>query len=160
MILLSDLTQRGFCIENANANDLQDYVQVIRACLKKYVDVDRESFGEWNDENVVNEFYIKTKRTFFGKLLHHGEVAGFLAYDIKDDRIDGISINLIEKVRNNGIGSLYLTYIIKLADKQSKPIFLKVMKTNPAVYLYTRLGFKHHKDFPGLHQMIYNPVSQ
>jgi len=157
MLLSSDLAQRGFSTKKVSADDLRDYVRVIEICLKKYIDESHESFGEWNDENVEKEFFIKMERTLFEKLLLHGEIVGFFAYDVKEDKIDGISINLVDKARNNGIGSLYLTHIIGLSDEQNKPIFLTVMKTNPAVYLYARHGFKHHNDLPGLYQMVYHP---
>ena len=159
MMLSPNLIQLGFSIENVNADDLPNYIQVIRACMKKYVDENHEFFGKWNDENVINEFNDKTKRLFFRKLLLHRETVGFLAYDVKDYKIDGVSIHLTEKARNNGIGSLYLTHIITLAEEQGKPIFLIVMKTNPAVHLYMRLGFKHHEDLQGVYQMIYNPLN-
>jgi len=160
MVLPLNLTQKGFSIENVNTDDLLSYIQVIRTCAKKYVDENNEFYGKWNDENVFNEFNNKTERSFFRKLLLYRETVGFLAYDIKDDKIDGVSINLIEKARNSGIGSLYMRHVITLAEEQGKPIFLEVMVTNPAVNLYMRLGFKHHKDLLGFHQMIYNPANQ
>ena len=159
MVLPSNLTQQGFSIENVNADDLLSYIQVIRACAKKYVDENHGFYGKWNDENVFNEFNDKTERSFFRKILLYRETVGFLAYDIKDDKIDGVSINLIEKVRNNRIGSLYMKHVITLAEKHGKPVFIKVMITNPAVNLYMRLGFKHHKDLLGFHQMIYRPAN-
>ncbi|MCL2527257.1 MAG: GNAT family N-acetyltransferase [Defluviitaleaceae bacterium] len=158
MMLPPNLIQQGFSIENVVADDLPSYIQVIRVCFKKYVDENHDLYGVWVDENVVNEFNDKTERTFFRKLLLDHETVGFFAYDVKDDKIDGVSINLIEKARNNGIGSLYLTHIITLAGEQGKPIFLEVMKANPAVHLYTRFGFKHHEDLLGFYQMLYNPA--
>ena len=138
MVLPSRLTQQGFSIKNVNADDLPSYIQIIRACTKKYVDENHEFYGRWNDENVVNEFNDKTERTFFRKLLLYHETVGFLAYDVKDDKIADVSINLIEKARNNGIGSLYMKHVITLAEEQSKPVFLEVMVMNPAVHLYIR----------------------
>jgi len=159
MVLPSRLTQQGFSIKNVNADDLPSYIQIIRACAKKYVDENPAIYGKWNDENVVNEFNDKTGRSFFWKLLLYRETVGFLAYDIKDDKIDGVSINFIEKARNNGIGSLYMKHVITLAEEQGKPVFLEVMAANPAVHLYMRLGFKHHEDLPGFHQMVYSPAN-
>jgi len=159
MVLSSNLIQQGFSITNVDTDDLPNYIQVIRACAKRYVDENHDFYGKWNDENVVNEFNDKTERSFFRKLLLHCETVGFLAYDVKDDKIDDVSINFIKKARNKGIGSLYLTHIITLAEEQGKPIFLKVMKANPAVHLYMRLGFKHHEDLLGFYQMTYNPTN-
>jgi len=159
MVLPSNLTQQGFSIKNVSADDLPSYVQVIRACAKKYVDENYEFYGKWNEENLVSEFNSKTKRSFFRKLLLYRETVGFLAYDIKDDKIGGVSINLIEKARNNRIGTLYMKHIITLAEEQCKPVFLEVMVPNPAVHLYMRLGFKHHKEMLGFQQMIYNPAN-
>jgi len=159
MLLPSSLTQQGFAIKDINADDLPSYIQVISACAKKYVDENHQLYGKWNDENVVNEFNDKTERSFFRKLVLYSETVGFLAYDIKDDKISGVSINLIEKARNKGIGSLCMKHVIKLAEEQGKPVFLEVMVVNPAVHLYKRLGFMHHEYLLGFHQMIYNPAN-
>jgi len=159
MVLPSNLTQQGFSIKNVNIDDLPSYTQVITTCYKKYVDENRESYGKWNDENIVNEFNDKIERTFFRKLSLYREPVGFLAYDINDDKIDEVSVNFIEKARNNGIGSLFIKRVTALAEEQGKPVFLTVMVANPAVHLYMRLGFRHHKDLPGFYQMIYNPAT-
>ena len=145
MNLPPDVVKNGFSLCDVNATDVHDFVRITRLCLKKYIDEDNNSFGEWNDDNVVNDFKDKMNRTFFQKLLLHDEVVGFMAYDVKEDKIDGISMNLIEKARNHGIGSAYLSHITQLSKAQDKPVFLYVMKSNPAQYLYERFGFKKNE---------------
>jgi len=157
MTLSSDLAQNGFSLADVDANDLQKYIQITKISLKKYVDEMRDFFGEWNDEVVVAEFNDKMKRSCFQKMLLHDETVGFLSYDIQEEKIDGISINLIEAARNNGIGSAYLAHIIKLSTEQSKPMFLYVMKTNPARNLYERFGFKICEETEALYLMMYEP---
>ena len=141
-MLSQELIEKGFSFANVDTNDMQDYIQVNRLCVKCYVDEYPEELGVWDDKNVVKSFHKKMNHTFFRKLMLGKETAGFLSYDVKPDKIDGISINFIEKSRNHGIGSLFLTHIIKLSHEYNVPIFLCVFKTNPALHLYIRFDFK------------------
>jgi len=156
-MLSQEIIEKGFCLVDVDMFDLNDYIHIKRLCLKKYIDENPKFFGEWNDKNVTIDFNEKINQTLFQKLLLHNEAVGFLSYDITMDKISGISINLIEKVQNNGIGSLYLTHIIHLSQTYAIPIFLYVMKTNPAQYLYERFGFKMDSDTEPLCLMVYNP---
>ena len=63
-------------------------------------------------------------------------------YDQKDDKIDDVSIRIIEKAQNKGIGTLFILHLIKLSKEFCIPIYIGVMKTNPAQNLYKRLGFE------------------
>jgi len=156
LVLPQELTAKGFSLSVAELSDVQDFVHITRLGLKKYVDADSEFFGQWDDKLVVEDFNHKMNHTSFQKLLLHGEIAGFMAYDIRDNEIGGISINLAEKARNNGIGSLYLTHIVRLSKQSAKPAFLKVMKTNPARLLYERFGFTVCDDAGPLYTMTYS----
>ena len=151
--------KNGFNLRDAGMDDVQDYIRVLSLCLKKYIDENRDFFGEWNEETVANDFKDKMKRTSFQKLLLYDETVGFMAYDIKNDKIDGISINIIEKAQNNGIGSAYLSHIISLSKSQAKPIFLIVFKANPAWKLYERFGFKVYETQGELYMMTYTQTA-
>ena len=156
-MLSHEAISKGFRLADVGTADLYDFIHVIKCCLKKYVDESTEFFGEWHEEKVADDFMDKMNYTLFQKLLLHDEIVGFLCFDIRDDKIGGISINIIEKAQNNGIGSLYLTHIISLSKEYARPIFLKTMKSNPAQYLYKRFGFKTYEIDGPLVSMIYRP---
>ena len=94
--------------------------------------------------------------TFFKKLLLNNEIVGFLNYDQKEDRFDDISVHIIEKAQNKGIGTLFILNLIKLAKDFGKPLFIEVVKSNPAKNLYKRLGFEIIKEDNVFYYLKYN----
>ena len=143
MKLTADIENMGFRLADTNELDVDDYIRVKKIVYKKYIE---EYFGEWNDEIEFNAFYGKRKLTFFKKLLLNNETVGFLNYDQKEDRFDNISVHIIEKAQNKGIGTLFLLNLIELAKEFGKPLFIEVVKSNPAQNLYRRLGFEIYKE--------------
>jgi ribosomal protein S18 acetylase RimI-like enzyme len=143
MVLQQDLINKGFSISDVDKSDFDVYFVIGRMCYEKYVD---EYSGGWDEDFQIkmntDAFNSALKQSTFKKLLLHREIVGFFAFDELSNKIDGISIQMIEKAQNMGIGSLYLGNIKALADKDRKSIFLKVFKTNPAQNLYRRFGFE------------------
>lgn len=150
---------QGFSLCDASISDLPDYINVKRACYKKYVD---EYFGGWVEDAQVkmntDAFNSMMKETCFKKLLLDNKVIGFLAYDEQEDRIDGISIQMFKTAQNKGIGTFYLKHITLISDNKNKPIFLKVFKSNPAQNLYKRFGFEIYSETSTHYLMKYDPV--
>lgn len=57
------------------------------------------------------------------------------------------SIYVVPAMQRKGIGSRVIQDLLKLAGQKSKPVTLAVMKINPALALYERLGFRiTHED--------------
>ena len=143
MVLSAELAGLGFALRDVSASDFGDYLDIKKICYEKYVD---EYFGGWvNDIQIkmnTDAFNSMMKETCFRKILLDSETAGFFAYDEQDGKIDGVSIEMIEKARNKGMGSFYMRHIIELSEKSGKPVFLKVFKSNPAQNLYKRFGFR------------------
>jgi GNAT superfamily N-acetyltransferase len=54
----------------------------------------------------------------------------------------GIDIALLAEYRNGGIGRLLVQELLDEAARANKPFRISVVKTNPALHLYQRLGFK------------------
>ena len=142
MHLTEELTSIGFSLEAVKDDDFDTYFKIEKICYEKYVD---EFFGGWDDSVQVKmntgSFRKMINQTCFQKLLYDGEPAGFLAYDETEDKIDGVAIQMIEKARNKGVGSFFLTTITSLSEKTGKPVFLHVFRSNPAQTLYRRFGF-------------------
>lgn len=141
-----DFKNKGFSLNDVCKGDLEDFISIEKVSHSKYVVENRNFFGEWNEKVLRDSFEEKRKMTFFKKVLWKDETVGFLSYDQQEDKIDKIFIRLIEKAQNKGIGTWFLSDLKKLAGELSIPLFLMVIKTNPAQNLYRQLGFELYKE--------------
>ena len=160
MTLPKRLTDMGFSMAEVDECDLDIYYAVSRTCYEKYVD---EYFGGWVDDiqRKMNRdaFDKERSQSFFRKLLIHGEVVGFFAFDELHDKIEGVTIQMIEKAQNKGVGSFCLQHIVSLSEENHKPIFLRVFMTNPAQNLYKTFGFEVYDQTYSHYLMRYDPVN-
>lgn len=158
MILPRDLLDKGFSLTDARDDDFDAYYRISRACYEPYVD---EYFGGWVEDfqlNMNTEHFRKNfSRTCFKKISLCGEVVGFFSFDEQADKIDGISVQMLDAARGMGIGSFYLRHITAIAEAGGKPIFLQVFKTNPARHLYGRFGFEIYGENESHFLMRYAP---
>ncbi|MFA6942017.1 MAG: GNAT family N-acetyltransferase [Clostridiaceae bacterium] len=159
MRLPAELINQGFSLKDVSIDDLGNYLDVKRVCYRKYVD---EYYGGWI-ENIqikmnTDVFDNMMKETYFQKLLLNNVPVGFFAYNEQKDKIDGISIQMIEIAQNKGVGSFYLKHITSLSKDTNKPIFLKVFKSNPAKNLYKRFEFEIYCETVTHYLMRYNPI--
>lgn len=144
-MLPAALRNRGFALADVEEADFESYYAVKKACYETYVD---EYFGGWDDavqlEMNAREFHKARKRLCAQKILLHGETVGFFTYDECDTHIDGVSIQMLEHARNQGVGICYLEHI----TAKGKPISLKVFQSNPAQKLYAKFGFVIYDETP------------
>ena len=159
MRLTAELINQGFLLQEVRLDDLGSYIDVKRVCYKKYVD---DYYGGWI-ENIqikmnTNVFNDTMKETCFHKLLLNNVPVGFFAYNELDDKIEDISIQMVEVSQRRGVGSFYLQYITSLSEKVNKSVFLKVFKSNPALNLYKRFGFEKYSETETHYLMRYNPT--
>jgi GNAT superfamily N-acetyltransferase len=54
----------------------------------------------------------------------------------------GVDIALLREYRNGGIGRMVVQELLDEAGRAGKPFRISVVKSNPALHLYERLGFK------------------
>jgi len=159
MIISKELTDKGFSFENVDETDLCKFLEVKKACYKQYVN---QYYGGWVDDVQIgmntNVFDKTRNQDCFQKILFKGEVVGFFGYNESADRIEGITIQMMDKARNHGVGSHYLEQIILLSNRWNKPAFLKVFKSNPAQNLYKRYGFVVYDETPSHYLMRYDPI--
>lgn len=142
MELTLELINKGFSLCNVDSSDFTVYYNIAKKCYENYVN---EYFGTWVEEIQIKmnqeSFQNEMKESCFQKILLNNAVVGFCAFDVKDDKIDGIMIQMLECAQNKGLGSFFLSHIISLANRQNKPAFLQVFMSNPAQNLYKRFGF-------------------
>ena len=75
-------------------------------------------------------------------------LAGFLKVVYQHDEIYLAEIQLNEKYHNLGVGTALIRNIIDHSEKSGKLITLKVVRGNPAEFLYKRLGFRVFETSP------------
>jgi|SRR4030095_8737476 ribosomal protein S18 acetylase RimI-like enzyme len=54
----------------------------------------------------------------------------------------GVDIALLRDYRSGGIGTMLIGELLEEASKAGKPFRISVVRSNPAIHLYVRLGFK------------------
>ncbi len=67
---------------------------------------------------------------------------GMVAIENGEDNIFLRSIEIAPEYQKKGIGAYIVQAIINNAARKNKPVFLYVLKVNPAQKLYERLGFE------------------
>ena len=157
MILTDDLINRGFSLHDVNENDLERYINIRRACYKKYVDKYNDGWIE--DIQVIigtDNFHKMQKCTCFQKVLLNNRIVGFFTFNEQADRFGSISIQLIKSARYKGIEAFYLRHITSLSREADKPIFLNLYKSDPVQNLYKQFGFIIYDQSRTHHLMSFN----
>lgn len=156
MIINDALSGRGFALDDVTADDFDTYYATSRTCYEKYVD---EYFGGWKEDVQIpmnrRSFDDNLHHTCFKKIIFQKHPVGFLAYDIQDDRIEELSIQMTHEARNYGLGSAFLRHVKTLSDASGKPAYLQVFKSNPAKALYERFGYVVYDENHSHYQMVY-----
>lgn len=158
MKLTQELINKDFSLVDASRADIDDFFIIERATHKKYIDEHVSFFGGWNETILADAFKAKLELTFFKKLLLHGDTVGFLNYNVKPDKINDVSIRVIDKAQNQGIGTWFLSNLIALSDEAQKPLFIEAIKTNPAQKLYIRMGLEIYEEKDVFYFFTHNPV--
>ena len=105
------------------------------AALKEYV---TKTWG-W-DEVWQRRNFSQTFDPGIGEIIVVDELdAGFLWVNEHEAETVLVSIRLLPEFQNKGIGTKIIREIL---DSSKNPVRLQVLKVNPALNLYKRLGFK------------------
>ena len=135
-----------FSLLDVSNEDMGDFILTEKLTHYKYVAEHKDFLGEWNEDILRRAFELKREMTFFKKIIWNDEIVGYLSYDQKEDKIDNVFIRILEKAQNRGVGTLFLSYLKELSKEYNIPVFLVVIKTNPAQILYEKLGFERYKE--------------
>ena len=82
---------------------------------------------------------------------------GRILVDRKGHDITLVDVALLPEHRNAGIGSALVQRLLAQAIVAKKPVRLHVLKSNPALRLYERLGFSRVSDESMYFEMIFQP---
>ena len=71
-----------------------------------------------------------------------GRVIGRVLVERTENEHRGVDIALMPGERSGGIGTMLIQELLDEAASAGKPFRISVVRTNPAMHLYNRLGFK------------------
>ncbi len=95
-----------------------------------------------DEEKIVQTFYRHFQIEEIRIILVDGCDAGWIQISETAAVINVDQIHLTEKFRAQGIGSSLLNNVMLDAIARNKPVLLSLIRGNPAIKLYQRLGFK------------------
>jgi ribosomal protein S18 acetylase RimI-like enzyme len=104
---------------------MNDYLQASGLDTDEKSQLDRIQY-HFDDANIV---YYEDKRIGLFKFYFHD-----LTWHV-------IQIQILPEYQGKGIGAKLLVNLKKLADKRKQRVILSVLKSNPAMSLYQKLGF-------------------
>lgn len=122
--------------------------------FKLYVSMRAEEFSAvpWSEEQL--ESFLRTQftmqqRAYDAKyaeaehkiILCDGVDAGAVRLNSTPEDIHIVDLILLPEYRNQGAGSTFLKQLQMEAEVAGRAISLRVIKTNPAIRLYKRVGF-------------------
>lgn len=121
----------------ATENDFEFAFEAKKQALGPHI----KSKWEW-DENYQLTVHRKrwVEKTWYILLLH-GSRIGTLSIDEQEKYIRFGEFYLLDRYRNQGIGTAILQRFLADSDQKSKKVVLEYLKWNPVGKLYKRNGF-------------------
>ncbi len=132
-------------LRQAKPEDVDWLDEFYESLMRPYVELTHV----W-DENRFREIY-NTETISVIQL--DGEDIGMLKTEKRIDHIYLGDIQLKEAFQRRGIGTSLIRDVIEKAKADGLPLRLRVLKENPVVELYNRLGFVKTKEFKHCHEL-------
>lgn len=94
------------------------------------------------DEEFQHRYFVEHFSPSRNQMIsYQGKTAGVLSVEECPREIILSNIELLPEFQGLGIGTSLIRGLLERGDASGKPVSLRVLKTNPAVNLYKRLGF-------------------
>lgn len=126
-----------FALRQATAEDVPFCFAVQRTTLRVHVIA---TWGRWHDDDQWRHFTTSFIPARARIILVDGVEAGVLVVDAESDPFRLLSITLLPEFQGRGLGSEVIRFVV--AEAGPRPVWLQVLKVNPAITLYGRLGFQ------------------
>lgn len=110
-------------------------------CEIVYRDLVETQFGSWDTNTEHQKFNKKWKEQEFQKIYLQDELIGGIWIQEFEDYFQLREIQIHPLFQNQGIGTTLLQQLIKRSIETKKEVRLRVLRQNPAIKLYLRLGF-------------------
>jgi ribosomal protein S18 acetylase RimI-like enzyme len=124
-------------LRDATDEDYAFLYRLHREALKDYID---QTWG-WNEDWQAAYFRENFDLTGKSIIQQGGQNIGCIAVLDEGQHIFLSYIALVPSHQRMGIGTRLIEKVLQQGREMQKPVTLKVLKTNPAWALYSRLGF-------------------
>jgi len=128
--------------------------------LVPWDDSQKEAFLRMQFQAQATHYHRYYPDASYDVILREGQAIGRLYVNPSEDAILLIDIALLPEHRGAGIGAQLLNGILSQAAAQGKRVQIHVERENPAMRLYTRLGFQKLEDQGIYFFMEWTPVRQ
>jgi len=125
-------------LRQATVADTKFFWDVFRVSMKDYITQTR---GEWNEQREESQFRHQLHLSAAQAILSKNLEVGFIMAPIQDNARWIHTICIVPEHQNRGIGTEVIRSIIAETETGEMPLYLSVLKVNPARRLYERLGF-------------------
>lgn len=117
-------------------------------------------FGAWSEPEAISNFKHYYRLEEVQIIVVEGTDAGWLQISETLNEINLVQIHIREEFRSRGIGSQLIQGILAQATARGKAVWLSVVRNNPALALYERLGFAGAGEKDYRIQMRWEPRSR
>ena len=132
-------------LRQAKPEDLEWLDEFYERMMRPYVELTHA----WDEKRFRKNYNTKT----ISVIQLDGEDIGMLKTEKRKDHIYLGDIQLKEAFQRRGIGTSLIRDVIEKAKADGLPLRLRVLKENPVVELYNRLGFVKTKEFKHCHEL-------
>ncbi len=122
----------------AGREDMEWAYEMFRATMKSYIE---RTWG-WDEIFQQHGFAENLPASSFTIVALNGEDAGTYSLTERDDHLWLEMLLILPQFQSRGLGSRVLGAIQTEAALKGKPVRLSVLKVNPALEFYRRLGFR------------------
>ena len=124
-------------LRRAKPEDVDWLDEFYESLMRPYVELTHV----WDEQRFRNNYNTET----ISVIQLDGEDIGMLKTENRKDHIYLGDIQLKEAFQRRGIGTSLIRDVIEKAKADGLPLRLRVLKENPVVELYNRLGFCYNQ---------------
>lgn len=124
-------------LRQSTEEDFEFIFSLNKINMKKYVDVIRG----WNEEYERADMKTKFIPGAHKIIQADRQDIGVILIQEEPDHFKLTHLELLPEFQNKGIGTKLIKEVLDNAKAKNKYVWLKVLKTNPAIELYKKLGF-------------------
>ena len=137
----------------ATADDRELFWQLLSQTMRPYV---QATWG-WDESDQRERFGASLDPCACQVIELGGVAAGGLRVDYATTPIRLLNIQILPEFQRQGLGSLIITAVLQQAA--DRPVWLQVLKVNPARALYERLGFRVTGETETHWQLVHEPAA-
>ena len=132
-------------LRQAKPEDLDWLDKFYERMMRPYVELTHD----WDEKRFRKNYNTKT----ISVIQLDGEDIGMLKIEKRKDHLYLGDIQLKEAFQRRGIGTLLIRDVMEKAKADGLPLRLRVLRENPVMELYHRLGFVEIKEFKHCYEL-------